>query len=300
MKRRDVLKFVMAGAAGGLAASAVVSSGAQEGDVSSPVKPSERAPVLFVSHGSPMVAVQQGPYQVDLGSAGSRFPRPAGIIVVSAHWQRGGPVRIGRQARSSLIYDFGGFPDALYTLTYDPPSNVAVSERVQQVLQSGGLSSTFEERGLDHGAWIPLRLLWPDASVPVVQVSLPASTGPQTLVDLGRALRPLRDEGYWILGSGGVTHNLRRLRFDDRHAPVEPWAQRFDAWVAQGVARRDLAALADYARLAPDAAWAVPTSEHFDPLFVALGAAHEAEVAQTIHEGFEHATLSMRTFAFAG
>ena len=229
---------------------------------------------------------------------GQRHTGARAILIVSAHWQVSQPVRVTAWDQAPLLYDFGGFPDELYHLTYPAPGSPAAAARVVQMLQSAGQEARFErERGLDHGAWTPLRLAWPEATTPVIEVSMPF-VPPQELFQLGRALRPLRDDGYLVAGSGGVVHNLSRVRLENKDAPVDPWAAEFDAWVAAAVESRKLEDLLAYRRTAPHARLSVPTTEHFDPLFVVLGMAYPNEPVETIFAGFHYGNISMRSFSF--
>lgn len=234
-----------------------------------------------------------------LHAFGQRHARARAILIVSAHWQVSQPVRVTAWDQAPLLYDFGGFPDELYRLTYPAPGNPIAAARVLNLLQSAGQTARFEnERGLDHGAWTPLRLAWPEAATPVIEVSMPF-VPPQDLFQLGRALRPLRDDGFLLAGSGGIVHNLSRVRMQNKQAPVDEWAAEFDSWVADAVAGRKLDALFGYRQNAPHARLSVPTTEHFDPLFVVLGMAYPDEAVETIFEGFQYGNLSMRSFSFA-
>jgi 4,5-DOPA dioxygenase extradiol len=211
------------------------------------------------------------------------------IVIVSAHWRTPPPLRATSWEHAPLVYDFGGFPDELYRITYPAPGDSALAARI-----SGAALET--KRGLDHGAWVPLRLAWPDAHIPVVQVSLPAAS-PEEVFALGRSLRPLRDEGILVIGSGGIVHNLGLVHLSEKNSGVDPWAAEFDRWVAARVPSQD-AALFTYRTSAPEADLAAPTPEHFDPIFVAMGAAWPGERLDTIYEGFHYGNLSMRSFAF--
>ncbi len=223
--------------------------------------------------------------------------RPAAVLILSAHWTTSGPTGITAADRHRLIYDFGGFPEALYQLTYPALGDTELAGRIAGLLEAAGIAARLDGlRGLDHGAWIPMRIAWPDAKVPVVQVSLPANATPETLVRLGRALAPIREQGVLLLGSGGLVHNLYLVNLADKDRPVDPWALEFDAWVAERLARLDLPGLLRYRDEAPAAAMAVPTSEHFDPLFVVLGAASPGERVETLFEGFHYGNLGMRSF----
>lgn len=256
-------------------------------------------PAAFVSHGSPMVALECGPYQLALERFGSQL-HPAAIAVVSAHWTSGSDIRFTAADKNHLIYDFGGFPKPLHELRYEAPGNPALALRMQSLLAESPFPARLDDaRGLDHGVWIPLRLMVPQADVPVVELSLPAAADPHSLFALGQALEPLRGEGVLILASGGVVHNLARLDWHHRDRPAEPWAQAFDAWFAERLESRDWDALFRYRELAPHAALAVPTSEHFNPVFIALGAASDTARIANIHQGFEYGSLSMRSFALS-
>jgi 4,5-DOPA dioxygenase extradiol len=219
------------------------------------------------------------------------------ILIVSAHWQVSRPLRVTAWGSMPLLYDFGGFPDQLYRIQYPAPGDPGLAARISSTLRAEDQDTTFDTvRGLDHGAWVPARLAWPEATIPVLQLSMPFLS-PQELFQLGRALRPLRDDGILIAGTGGIVHNLSRVRMADKNAPIDFWAAEFDSWVAEQVAARALEKLFDYRRTAPHARLSVPTTEHFDPLFIALGASWPNDPLDTIYQGFHHGNLSMRSFS---
>jgi len=256
-------------------------------------------PAVFVSHGSPMVVLQHGPYQDALAAFGCKV-KPKAIVAISAHWGSGTSIGITASERNSTIHDFGGFPRAMYELTYDAPGSPQLAVRVAELLDVGGWSTTLTMvRGLDHGVWIPLRLMYPAADIPVVALSIPLQLSPEELYRVGQALAPLRREGVLLLGSGGVVHNLGQVHFADPHHPIDPWAAKFDAWFRDAVEKKELTQLFDYERVAPHARLAVPTFEHFAPVFVVLGAGLSAGGVSTIYEGFEHGNISMRSLALA-
>ncbi len=258
----------------------------------------DRQPAVFLAHGAPLSALGGDDHAAALRAFGDTVAKPKAILIVSAHWQQSRPLRITSWDHAPLIYDFGGFPDELYRITYPAPGSPALALRIAGILEAGGQPVRPEpERGLDHGAWVPLRLAWPDAKIPVLQLSLPFAE-PQELFQIGRALRPLRDDGIVVVGSGGIVHNLRRVQIHDKNAPADDWAAEFDSWVAEQVRERKLDSLLAYRSAGPHARLAAPTPEHFDPLFVALGAAYTEEPVETIFEGFQYANLSMRSFAF--
>ena len=252
---------------------------------------------VFISHGSPMVALEEDAYSAALRAFGART-RPRAVVVVSAHWTTPGDVvRVGAAERHELLYDFGGFPEPLYRLRYPARGDAALAADVASRLRAAGLDAALDPaRGLDHGAWIPARIAWPDASVPLVEASLPGLP-PAGLVRMGEALRPLRDEDVLVLGSGGMVHNLRELDWADKAAPPPEWAVAFDAWMAERLAAGDRAGLLAYRERAPWARRAAPTTEHLDPLFVAVGASG-GDPLHTLHEGFHHGSLGMRSLEF--
>jgi 4,5-DOPA dioxygenase extradiol len=261
---------------------------------------SMRAPVVFVSHGSPMLALAtEHPYARALGGFAAGLPvRPRAVLALSAHWQTPAGVRVTAQARPGTLHDFAGFPAALFAVDYPAPGDPALAAATLERLAAAGLAAEAEtERGLDHGVWSVLRHLFPEAEVPVVQVSLPMAP-PADLFRLGEALRPLRDEGVMILASGGLVHNLRALDWGREDAPVEDWARDAEAWIMARVAARRLDELFATRETWPPASRVAPTSEHFDPLFVALGGAHPDETPTDLIEAFQYGSLSLRSFAY--
>lgn len=258
----------------------------------------EIVPAVFVSHGSPMVALQSGPYQEALAEFG-RTLKPKAIVAISSHWGSATTAGITATECNATLHDFGGFPAALYELTYNAPGSPDLAARIGGLLRAGGWDAAITpNRGLDHGVWIPLRLMYPTADVPVVELSIPLQLSPEELYKLGEALAPLRHEGVLILGSGGIVHNLRLVKFESIHHPVEAWAAEFDTWFREAVEGRRHADLFGYEQLAPHARMAVPTYEHFAAVFPILGAGSGGAVS-TIYEGFEHGNISMRSFAIA-
>jgi 4,5-DOPA dioxygenase extradiol len=256
-----------------------------------------RTPVLFVSHGAPTEALAVD----DWTRALARFAREAGapkaIVAVSAHWVSHRGVAVTTAERPETIHDFYGFPDPLYRIQYPAPGDPALAAQVVERLTGAGFPAVGDPaRGLDHGAWSPLLHGWPLAETPVVQVSLPAIL-PADLLRFGAALAPLRDEGVLLLASGGAVHNLGEIAFDDERRAPRGWAVEFDAWVGERVAALDAPGLVRWRAEAPHAQRAHPTTEHFDPLLVAIGARLPGDAPRMIHEGFEYGTLSMRSFA---
>jgi len=259
-----------------------------------------RVPSLFLAHGSPM-SVLDKEYAAPLRKFASRQRGLRAIVAVSAHWQAPGPLRVTSGPRPSLIYDFKGFPGWLYEVAYPCPGDRAVAQMVAVMLQRAGIEARLDpQRGLDHGVWVPLSLAFPEATVPVIQVSLPLHSTPGQMIAIGRALAPLRSEHILFVGTGGVVHNLDVVQMDDDSAPPETWAVEFDTWVRERAGDLDVGTLEKYASLAPHAREAVPAPEHFDPLLFTMGTALPGDVVYDIYEGFRYGSLSMRSFALTG
>jgi 4,5-DOPA dioxygenase extradiol len=251
-------------------------------------------PSLFLAHGSPMLALEGGAWAELLGALGRGLPEPSAILVCSAHWEATGPFRLSAAEVPGVMHDFGGFPEELYTLDYPAPGAPALAAEAVALLRGAGLEAVLDpERPLDHGAWVPLRALYPEARIPVVQLSLPRPRTPEQLLAAGRALAPLRERGVLLLGSGGVVHNLRLLDWAGAAGP-RPWALAFEGWLRDRLAAGE--SIADW-KQAPGAAESVPTSEHLDPLFVALGAAGGTP-PKVIFDQWQLGSLSLASFQF--
>lgn len=256
-------------------------------------------PSIFVSHGSPMLALQDSPARRFLQGLGRSLPRPAAIVLVSAHWEAAGSVAVSLASQPETIHDFGGFPQALYQINYPARGAPDVAARAASLLEAAGMSVTrHPRRGLDHGAWVPLSLMYPDAGVPVLQVSLMHAAGPAEHRRLGQALAGLRSEGVLVIGSGALTHNLYEFRGQRLDAPTPLWVGEFEAWMRERLEANDAAALLAYRELAPSAVKNHPSEEHLLPLFVAMGAAGEGAKARLLHSSFEHGILAMDAYAF--
>jgi 4,5-DOPA dioxygenase extradiol len=231
----------------------------------------ERMPVLYLSHGAPPLADHER-WPAELAAWSRALPRPRAVLIVSAHWEAA-PIALGATRTAPLVYDFWGFPERYYQVRYAAPGAPELAGKVRNLLRGPGVAvADVPDRGLDHGAYVPLKEMYPDADIPVLQLSMP-TLDPQILLRIGRKLAPLRDEGVLIVGSGFFTHNLRALTADDEHVPS--FTAEFDAWGRETLAARDLDALLDFERTAPAARLAHPRADHFAPLFVALGAGEE-------------------------
>ena len=258
-----------------------------------------RMPSVFVSHGSPTFAIDPGQAGPMLTQLGRDLRRPAAVLVMSPHWMTRG-LRVATAARPETIHDFGGFPGELYRIRYPAPGSPAVAMRALELLNAQGLDATGdEERGLDHGAWVPVRHLYPDASVPVLQVSMPHALDAAGAVRIGRALAPLASEGVLIVGSGSITHNLREVQWAAAPGEGGPnYSTEFVEWARNAVKNHDEAALVNYIESAPHAKRAHPTPDHYLPLPFAFGAADPKAPVRVIDGGMTFGVLAMDDYVF--
>lgn len=257
-----------------------------------------RTPVLFVSHGAPTFALEPGRLGPRLVAAGEQLARPRAVLVVSPHWMTRGVVRVATTAAPETVHDFGGFDPALYRIQYPAAGHPELAARTIDLLREAGWPVEADAaQGLDHGAWVPIRFLYPRADVPVFQVSLPAGIDAAQAYALGQALAPLRDEGVLVVGSGSMTHNLYEFRMTGDGQEAD-YAREFAAWVRQAVEARDDARLQRTLEIAPHAKRAHPTTEHFLPLLVAAGAAAGEHEVQTLEGGITYGVLSMDSYLF--
>ena len=253
-----------------------------------------RLPSLFISHGAPTFALEPGTVGPQLTALGHELPRPNAVLVVSPHWSTAEP-RVTTSARPRTIHDFGGFDAALLDITYPARGHPALAGRAIEILRFAGWAAAEDsKRGLDHGAWVPLLHLYPEADVPVFQVSMPARLDAAAAFEFGRALAPLAAEGVLIVGSGSLTHNLHVLRFGQEQD--EPSVE-FARWIREAVARGDRERVLRALDLAPHARRAHPTPEHYLPLPIAAGAA-PADEAEVLEGGMAYGVLSMDSFVF--
>lgn len=255
-------------------------------------------PSLYISHGSPMTAIQPRRIGERLAELARELPRPKAVVIATAHWLARQP-HVGGATRPETIHDFYGFPQALFDIQYPAKGEPALAAHVTELLDKAGLPTTLDPtQGLDHGAWVPLRLLYPDADIPVVPLSIQPQLGPAHQYAVGRALAPLRNEGVLVIGSGSITHNLHDFRSGYSEEREAPYVRAFIEWIEQKLSEGDVTALLDYRRQAPFAERAHPTDEHLLPLFLALGAAGESAHAQRIDAGIEHGLLAMDIYRF--
>jgi 4,5-DOPA dioxygenase extradiol len=254
-----------------------------------------KMPSIFLAHGSPFL-LDDATWIAELARWARAMPRPRSVLMISAHWVDR-PVTLAAEKTVPLVYDFYGFPETYYGVQYPAPGAPELARRVRELVSATGPVADDPSRGLDHGAYVPLVAMYPEADVPVLQVSIP-TMDPASLLAFGRTLAPLRREGVLIVGSGFLTHNLRVASFGPG-AVTPSWASDFDAWTADVLARRDADALASYRARAPGVQMALPTHEHFVPVLVALGASmDETEAVQFPITGFAYGSFTKRSVQF--
>jgi 4,5-DOPA dioxygenase extradiol len=255
-------------------------------------------PLLFVSHGAPLFAIEPGQAGPRLAQLGRELPRPDAIVILSPHWMTHGEVSVTSSTAPATLHDFGGFPDALYQLQYPAPGAPVLAAHIVEMLQDAGWKSRLDaRRGLDHGAWVPLLYLAPHADIPVVQVSMPASLDTRQAWKLGQALKPLREMNVLIVASGSLTHNLYEFR--SASGLGADYVKAFAAWTAKTLQAGNTEFLLDYKQHAPSAERAHPTDEHFLPLIIALGAAGEHYDTRVLEGGVSYGVLSMDSYLFS-
>lgn len=252
-------------------------------------------PSLYISHGSPMLALEPGASGPALARLAAQMPKPRAIVIVSAHWESN-ELLVGGNPQPDTWHDFGGFPKALFEVQYPAPGDPQLAAEVVELLKAAELPARIDaKRPFDHGVWVPLSLMYPQADIPVVQVSLPTRGGPALQTRVGHALASLREHGVLLIGSGSITHNLRELDWHAGPESVEPWAKSFRDWMIEKLAANDEAALHDYRQQAPNAVRNHPSDEHLLPLYFARGAGGAFNIA---HQGFTMGALGMDIYRF--
>jgi 4,5-DOPA dioxygenase extradiol len=256
---------------------------------------------LFVSHGAPTLVLDDVPARDFLRGVAETLPRPTAIIVVSAHYESVGTVKVLTSAKPRTIHDFGGFAPELYQIRYPAPGAPDLAGRVIDLLEDAGLSAEADESwGFDHGTWVPLSLIWPEADIPVLAVSVDPTAGPSHHYRLGQALVPLAKDGVLVVGSGALTHNLGEIRRLGRHLDLETqdWVARFAAWTSKAIAENRIDDLLAYRDRAPDAVRNHPTDEHLMPLYAALGAGGGQSPGRRLHDSTTFGVLAMDAYGF--
>jgi 4,5-DOPA dioxygenase extradiol len=252
-------------------------------------------PSLYISHGSPMLALEPGASGPALARLAAQMPKPRAIVIVSAHWESN-ELLVSGNPQPDTWHDFGGFPKALFEVQYPAPGHPQLAAEVVELLKVAELPARIDpKRPFDHGVWVPLSLMYPQADIPVVQVSLPTRGGPALQTRVGHALASLREHGVLLIGSGSITHNLRELDWHAGPESVEPWAKSFRDWMIEKLATNDEAALHDYRQQAPNAVRNHPSDEHLLPLYFARGAGGAFSIA---HQGFTMGALGMDIYRF--
>jgi 4,5-DOPA dioxygenase extradiol len=253
-------------------------------------------PGLFVSHGAPTLALEENETVEFLRSLGTESVKPRAILCVSAHWGTRDVPMVSTAPEPETIHDFGGFSEALYRIRYPAKGAIDVARRAARLLAEAGIESEVSpHRGLDHGAWVPLMHMYPEADIPVTQLSVLPQAGPAFHFRLGQAIAPLRREGVLVLATGSATHNLSRMGPDG----VTPqWAEQFDDWLYRKITGGEVEELLNYRQLAPYSQLAHPTEEHLLPLFVAMGAGGEKARGRNLHRGWTMGSLSMAAYSF--
>ncbi|CAM2885289.1 class III extradiol ring-cleavage dioxygenase [Paenibacillus sediminis] len=253
-------------------------------------------PSLFLAHGSPMLAIENTEYTQFLQSLGKQI-QPKAIVIFTAHWESDVMTISSVDGEYDTIYDFYGFPDELYQIKYRAKGSPELASRIQQLMSDQGIKTqTNDQRGLDHGSWTLLHRMYPEANIPVVQISVHPFLSPEVQFKIGEALRGLGNEDILIIGSGVTVHNLRRANFNA--TSIESWAVEFDDWLIDKVESKDYESLFNYRSIAPYAVDAVPRPEHFVPFFIALGSADENHEAKVIYRSYDFGNLSYLCYQF--
>lgn len=253
-------------------------------------------PSYFFAHGAPSIVLEDNEYTKLLKEFKDHTPKPKAIVLFSAHWEES-VQSIGAAATYETIYDFGGFQDELYQMTYPAQSDLPLVEQIQSLFTKYGIENTRnEQRGLDHGAWAVLKLLYPNADIPVVALSVNRYLSNEQQYQIGKALAELREQDVLIIGSGGTVHNLRKLNW--RSEGIDKWAEQFDNWIQSKVETWDTESLFQYHELAPHAGEAVPTSEHFIPLLLAMGTGDANRNVKLLHRSYQYGNLSLSCWQF--
>lgn len=253
-------------------------------------------PSYFFAHGAPSIVLEDNEYTQLLKNFKDHTPRPKAIVLFSAHWEESVQT-VSAAETYETIYDFGGFQDELYKMTYPAKSDRSLSEQVRALFEKQGIRSVLNEsRGLDHGAWAVLKLLYPEADIPVVALSVNRHLSNEQQYQIGKALSELREQDVLIIGSGGTVHNLRRLKWQSEGN--DDWAEQFDNWLQNKLESWDTEALFQYHELAPNAQEAVPTSEHFIPLLLAMGSGDSNRQAKLVHRSYQYGNLSLICWQF--
>ncbi len=256
-------------------------------------------PSYFIAHGSPMLAIENNEYTEFVKLLGNTIPKPKAIVLFSAHWESN-VQKVSNLKQYQTIHDFYGFPEELFRIEYPAKGDHKIARDIEDFLKKQGISYAFDtERGLDHGAWVVLKMLYPNAEIPVISMSVSPKLAPQEQYNIGKSLSELRDKDILIIASGGTVHNLGAVKFRDE-GTVDQWALEFDQWLEKHMNQWDLASLFNYASSAPNGQLAVPPNgnEHFIPIFYAMGAADNSRTAKLLHRSYRYGNLSHSIWQF--
>lgn len=256
-------------------------------------------PAYFIAHGAPLLAIERNEYTQLINELGEKLQRPKAIIVFSAHWESG-VQQVSEVSDYETIYDYYGFPEEMYRIKYPAKGEPKVAKEIEAMLANQGIPFEVDrKRGLDHGAWVILSMLYPDADIPVISMSVAPNLTPEEQYKIGKSLAELRGKDILIVASGGTVHNLRAVRFGEEDG-VDQWALAFDQWLEQHITAWDLESLFNYSTLAPNAQFAVPPHgvEHFIPIFYAMGAADKDRTAKLLHRSYRYGNLSHSIWQF--
>jgi 4,5-DOPA dioxygenase extradiol len=257
-------------------------------------------PSFFIAHGAPLLAIEDNEYTQFLNNLGRTLPRPKAVVLFSAHWESF-TQKVSEVDEYKTIYDFGGFPEALYRIQYPAKGDKHITKDIKELFTKHGVPYEVEtERGLDHGAWVVLKLLYPNADTPVISMSVNPHLTPEEQYKIGKSLSALRENDVLIIGSGGTVHNLRALKMGEDNGPIDEWAIDFDEWLARHLNNWDVDSLFKYNYLASAANMAVPPygNEHFIPIFYAMGAADDGQKATLVHRSYRYGNLSHSVWQF--
>ncbi|MEC2056530.1 dioxygenase [Peribacillus psychrosaccharolyticus] len=253
-------------------------------------------PSLFLAHGTPLLLTEENPYTLFLENYVQQLPRPSAILIFSAHWESGEQA-VTACRQNGIIYDFAGGPDELYQMTYSAPGEIELSDRIMTLLSKIGIYSVLDDtRRLDHGAWVPLKIMYPNADIPVIALSIDPELPLSYQYEIGKTLAKLREEDVLIIGSGGTSHNLEQFQYNIGVA--EGWTVRFEEWLEDKVLKWDIESLFNFKSLAPYASLAVPTMEHFIPFIIAMGLGHQEKQAKLLHRSYQYGNLSLTAWRF--
>jgi 4,5-DOPA dioxygenase extradiol len=257
-------------------------------------------PSLFICHGAPSLAIEKNDYTDFLNTLSHQFAKPTAIVIFSAHWENDVQSFTDTDDQYETIYDFHGFPEELHRIKYPAHGCRETASKLRKMFEANGIAVNSEAtRGLDHGAWVILHLMYPEANVPVIEVSINPKLSPKEQYKIGQSITALREENILIIGSGATVHNLRMLEWDNRDSDnPTSWAEEFDDWIVDKVEKWDLDALFAYEALAPHARLAIPRNEHFVPLFIAMGSADDHKKTRLLHRSYDYGTLSMICYRF--